>query len=173
MTVHLWRIATESKHHPADDLSGGGAKASGGRWNAPGTAVLYTSENRSLACLETVAHLASAGLPFNRVLVRIDVPDAIWATRNVFDPTDPDNVGWDVEPAGQVSIHTGTAWAAAFAAAGGSALLEVPSVIVPEENNIIINPAHPDAGAITARKIRRWTYDARFQRVSAVVARNG
>lgn len=161
MTVHLWRIATLTSVYSAEDVSGGGAKATGGRWNAKGTAVLYTAQSRALACLETVVHLVGGGMPLNRMLVRFDVPDDVWATRNVFDPVLPENIGWDVEPAGMVSINAGTDWANA---PGTGALLEVPSVIVPEEKNVLINPAHSDASKITATKIRRWTYDVRLRK---------
>ena len=160
MTVHLWRIATLTAAYPADDISGAGAKATGGRWNTKGVAVLYTSQNRSLACLETLVHAVSGALPLNRILVRIDVPDDVWKAATSFDPKTPKNVGWDVEPAGMVSINAGTAWANGRA----SALLIVPSVIVPEEMNVLINPAHADAAKITATKIRKWTYDPRLRK---------
>ena len=50
--------------------------------------------------------------------------------------------------------------------AGASCLAEVPSVVVPEESNLLLNPRHPDAARITARKLRRWLYDPRTQRAS-------
>lgn len=164
MSVHLWRIATLTPAYSAEDMSGDGAKATGGRWNAKGTAVLYTAQTRALACLETVVHLVSGGMPLNRILVRFDVPDDMWAARNVFDPFLPANIGWDVEPAGRVSINAGTDWVSALGAPGASALLEVPSVIIPEEKNVLVNPAHPGASKITAAKIRRWTYDVRLRK---------
>lgn len=161
MKHSLWRIATVTPKYDADDMSGGGAKATGGRWNEKDTAVLYTSETRALACLETIVHLSAGGLPLNRILVRFDVPENVWNARQVFDPNLASNIGWDVEPAGMVSINYGTKWAKS----GLSALLEVPSVIVTEEKNILINPNHPDAALITATKIRKWTYDARLFKV--------
>lgn len=160
MTVHLWRIAGLTAAYPAEDMSGAGAKATGGRWNAKGVPVLYTSESRSLACLETLVHTVSGALPLNRVLVRIDVPDDVWDAAMSFAPNDPRNVGWDVEPAGMVTINAGTAWANG----GKSALLAVPSIIVPEEMNVLINPAHADAAKIKATKVRKWTYDPRLKR---------
>lgn len=159
MTVCLWRIAAVTPTYPAEDMSGGGAKGTGGRWNAKGAAVLYTSENRSLACLETLVHLASGGLPLNRILVRLDVPDDVWQKAKVFDPNLTVNVGWDTEPAGMVSIDAGTHWLSS----GATSLMVVPSSIVSEEMNVLINPAHPDAKQIVATKIRRWTYDPRLK----------
>lgn len=159
MSRRLWRIATDTRQYTADDLSGTGARLSGGRWNDVGTAVVYCSESRSLACLETVVHLNAGGLPFNRYLVEIEVPDDIWAAAETAGPaTLP--VGWDAEPAGLESIRFGSAWAAGLR----SAMLLVPSVIVPEEQNALINPSHPDAARITARKHRKWLYDPRLVR---------
>ncbi len=58
-----------------------------------------------------------------------------------------------------MSLDWGTAWAT-----GSSTLLaEVPSVIVPEESNILMNPHHPDGALLRAEKVRKWTYDARLK----------
>jgi RES domain-containing protein len=67
-------------------------------------------------------------------------------------------VGWDVLPTGKVSLDYGDAWLTALA----SALLVVPSIVVPEESNILINPLHPDASGLTAAKLRKWRYDERL-----------
>lgn len=159
MSRLVWRIATDTRQYTADDLSGTGASLSGGRWNDIGTAVVYCSESRALACLETVVHLNAGGLPFNRYLVEIEVPDDVWASAETADASSLP-VGWDAEPAGLTSIRFGSAWAAGLR----SALMLVPSVIVPEEQNVLINPAHPDASRIKARKRRKWLYDPRLLR---------
>lgn len=159
MSRLLWRIGTDAKTYGADDLSGTGAKLSGGRWNTVGVALIYAASSRSLACLETFVHLNAGGLPLNRYLVEIAVPDEVWAAAEIATP-DTLPVGWDAEPAGLVSLGFGTDWAAG----NRSALLRVPSVIVPEERNALINPAHPDTAKIKARKVRRWLYDPRLDR---------
>lgn len=156
MSRSYWRIATDTPAYEADDLSGAGAKATGGRWNETGTAMVYTASSRALACLETVVHLNSAGLPLNRYLVEIDVPDDLIASAEVIEPGKL--VGWDASPAGRASIAFGTNWARRKR----SALLLVPSVIVPEESNLLINPGHPDAARVSARKVRKWLYDPRM-----------
>jgi RES domain-containing protein len=153
--ISIWRIAADTPAYVADDLSGAGAKATGGRWNAPGVAMLYASETIALACLETLVHFKSGGMPFNRYLVRIDVPDAVWKAAEHF----PQSVGWDALPAGRVSIDFGTQWAAS----GRSALLRVPSTIVPEESNVLVNPLHAHAAGLRVTKVRRWLYDPRFR----------
>lgn len=159
MSRLLWRIGTDTPTYQADDLSGKGAEVTGGRWNARGTPVTYTSETRALACLETLVHLNAGGLPLNRYLVAIEIPDAIWSAAGKLEaPSLP--IGWDAEPAGLVSIDAGTAWLRS----NPSVLLLVPSVIVPEEFNVLINPGHPDTRSITATKVRRWLYDPRLTR---------
>lgn len=161
MSHLLWRIATDARTYAADDMSGTGAQISGGRWNDVGVAMVYAAESRALAYLETIVHLNAGGLPFNRYLVAIEVPDDVWAKAEVADPSTL-AIGWDAEPAGLVSIAYGSSWAAGRR----SALLLVPSVIVPEERNALVNSAHPDAARITARKVRRWLYDPRLDRRS-------
>ena len=157
MTVAVWRIAIDTPDYTADDLTGKGARQSGGRWNRLGTPMVYAASSISLACLETVVHLGTHDLPLNRYLVRVEVPDDVWSSTAQFDAR---NVGWDAIPAGKVSLDAGETWAARRS----SALFVVPSVIIPEETNILINPRHKDASRIIARKIRRWTYDARLGR---------
>lgn len=159
MTTAFWRIATDTKTYEADDLSGSGAKITGGRWNDIGVALLYAVGSRALACLETVVHLNSGGLPLNRYLVEIIVPDDLLSAAEIA-TTESLAVGWDAEPAGRVSTSLGSEWARSLR----TALMLVPSVIVPEENNLLINPAHPDAARISARKVRKWTYDPRLVR---------
>ena len=155
MTTSVWRIAVEAPNYTADDLGGAGAKISGGRWNSIGTPLIYTATNIALATIETVLHIRNGGLPFNRFLVRIDIPDDVWGRRLILDPLPG---GWDAVPAGMTSRTTGDAWAAS----GSSALLLVPSVCVPDEYNVLINPLHPDRAYITATTIKRWIYDPRF-----------
>ncbi len=158
MPVTLWRIASDTPDYGADDASGEGARRTGGRWNRKGTAMLYAGSTRALACLEVLAHLSSKPMPLNRYLVRFEVPDEIWAARTVFDSEAAASAGWDAEPAGLVSLDWGTGWAAALA----SVLAEVPSVIVPEESNVLLNPRHPAAARVRIRKGRKWLFDPRL-----------
>jgi len=153
----LWRIATDTPDYTADDMSGAGAKISGARWNRPGNAMLYCGTNISLAALETFVHLKAGGLPLNRYLVEIEVPDDVWLKAH--DMRKPP-VGWEAIPAAAVSLNAGDSWVKA----NTSALMVVPSVVVPEEYNVLINPHHPDTGTFKAKKTRKWTYDSRLTR---------
>ena len=151
----FWRIAADTPSYEATDLSGKGAEASGGRWNRRGTPLLYASGSRALACLETLVHLGNS-LPLNRYLVELTVPAAALQAAVTFDAQD--HVGWDAEPAGRVSLDWGTAWATSRR----SLLAWVPSVVVPEEWNLLINPLHPDMANLAAAKTRKWLYDPRL-----------
>lgn len=157
--IEVWRIAQDTADYRADDLSGKGAEEVGGRWNRPGTALLYCSSSIALACLETLVHLAGTDrLPFNRYLVRIILPPSAWQHRTIFEPSE--SVGWDSVPRGIVSLSWGNAWAAS----GQTLIAEIPSVVIPEEANILINPRHRDAKRLRVQKVRRWTYDPRLER---------
>ncbi|NIM41928.1 MAG: RES domain-containing protein [Hydrogenophaga sp.] len=157
MSVVLWRIATDAREYKADDLDGKGAERTGGRWNRPGRPVVYTASSVALACLETVVHLNAGDLPLNRFLVRIVVPDDVWAARKVEAAADLPS-GWNAIPESRVSLDIGDRWLRN----ASSALMAVPSVVVPEEFNVLINPMHAHAAGIRAGKVRSWFYDHRL-----------
>ncbi len=102
-------------------------------------------------------HLGAGGLPLNRYLVRIEVPDTVRAQAEAVDLAGL-AIGWHAAPPGKVSIDFGTVWLTSLR----SPLLIVPSGIVPDEHNVLINPRHPASAGITAAKIRRWLYDPRL-----------
>lgn len=154
----LWRIAADTRAYRADDLSGAGAAKSPGRWNDAGQPVLYTAPTIALAVLETAAHIDDGGLPLNRYLVEITVPDATWAARETLDLARLDAT-WAAIPAGRGSVKPGSDWIKA----GTAALLVVPSVIVPEEPVVIVNTRHPDAAGLQARTVRRFDYNRLFR----------
>ena len=157
MTV-VWRIATDTPDYEADDMTGKGAEMTGGRWNPVGTPLVYAADSIALACLETLAHLAAGALPLNRFLVQITIPDDLIrsATRETATSLP---VGWTSHPPGRVSIEYGRQWVASKSAA----VLIVPSVIVTESLNFLINPSHSAASSITAVKVRPWTFDSRLR----------
>ncbi len=157
MSVTLWRIACDTPDYQAHDLSGKGAEMTGGRWNRKGRPVTYCATNMALAVLETLVHFNAQGLPLNRYLVRIEVPDDVWASAVLQSPrTLP--VGWEAIPEGQVSLDVGDLWLQQ----SPSAVMIVPSAIVPEESNVLLNPRHADCARIRAVKVRQWRYDHRL-----------
>ena len=124
-------------------------------------AAVYTSSNIALACLETLVHLGAASLPLNRYLVRIDIPSNVWARRLVISQAHAP-VGWNAEPAGMASLDLGDLWLKEQK----HPVLVIPSVIVPEETNVIINPDHPLSQNIKATALRQWLYDQRLNGVT-------
>jgi RES domain-containing protein len=155
----LWRIAAETRLHNADDLGGAGAAKWPGRWNDEGEPVVYCAPTIAMAVLETAAHVDDAGLPLDRYLVEIRVPDAIWARREEF-KTARLPAAWDAIPAGRASLRIGSEWLSSLR----SSILLVPSAIVPEDRVALINPRHPDAARITARAVRRFEYNRLYRR---------
>lgn len=124
--------------------------------------MVYAAQTRALAVLETAAHLDDAGLPQNRFLVRIEVPDDVWQARQTlgweFLPA-----AWCAVPAGRASIEIGSAWVRSLS----SALLLVPSVVIREEFAVLINAAHPHAQRIRARTIRAFEFNKLFREPDA------
>lgn len=155
--VSVWRIATDTPDYVSEDLTGKGAELTGGRWNPKGLPMIYASTSRSLACLETVVHLADAPLPLNRYLVEIQIPVNVWNAAQKASPFML--LGWDAMPPGLVSVNWGMLWVHQMR----SAVALVPSALVPEEFNVLLNPRHPDSEQITASKIRKWLYDSRLR----------
>jgi RES domain-containing protein len=156
--VKLWRIAAETRKYAAHDLSGGGAAASPGRWNDDKQAVIYSAPTIAIAVLETAAHIDDAGLPLNRFLVEINVPDDVWAMHEVVALASLPAT-WSAIPAGGASVQVGSTWLASMR----SPILLVPSVIVPEELAALINPLHPASAKITAKVIRPFEYNKLFR----------
>lgn len=153
----LWRIAKHTKDFKADDLSGGGAAAVGGRWNSVGNHVVYAATSIALCALETLAHIGDDIASRNRFLVAIEIPAKLMANCKVLQPTDLP-VTWVAEPPGMDTMKIGDEWLKG----GHELLLMVPSVIVPEEYNVLINPKHKDAHRIKARVVRPYIYDPRL-----------
>lgn len=136
-----------------------GAARTGGRWNSKGKAVVYTSRSVSLAYLETLAH-SGKQVPRNLFLVCVSVPDDVWeAAIWVAERELPR--AWRAEPPGISSARLGDAWLDTV----NSALLCLPSVIVPEGSNVLLNPMHVDFEKITAKVERQLLYDPRLLRL--------
>lgn len=156
--MKLWRIAAETRKYRPDDLSGGAAATSPGRWNDCKQPVVYSAPTIAIAVLETSAHVDDFGLPLNRYLVEIDVPDAVWALREEIVVAKLPST-WAAIPAGRASVKVGSDWLASLR----TPILMVPSVIVPEEWASLINQSHSEAAKITAQVVRLFEYNTLFR----------
>jgi RES domain-containing protein len=146
----LFRIA-DKKYK--DDLSGTGAKLIGGRWNSPGLPALYTSEHASLAALEIIVHVNKPEKFQNLFLLAVELPDS--AETAVIDE-EKLKKNWQNEF--EYTRFIGNS----FLKANGSLLLSVPSVLLPFENNIIINPTHGDFKKLKITYSKPIDFDNRF-----------
>ena len=127
----------------------------GGRWNAKGTRLVYGAKQLSLACLELLVHADLRNLPGDLQAIALDIPDGV--SRKVL-AANALPAGWDQVPGPQALKVIGSAWAALKA----EAILLVPSAIIPEEANYLINPDHPDAARIELHPPRPFSFDRRL-----------
>lgn len=132
-----FRIGDPDGDHPIFDAEG--ARLFPGRWNTAAAPIIYASEHYSTAMLEKLVH-ANGVMPDNQHYIRITVPNGV--SYEVFQTAD--HPGWDARNEA-VCKAFGEAWRRERR----SALLLVPSIPARLERNILINPAHPDAAAIT------------------------
>ena len=146
-----WRIVKEK--HAATAFTGDGAAKTGGRWNSRGVPVVYASGSKSLAALETLVHLHPP-VPFKYVVFRIQFDDAV--IEKV--PLNRLPADWRVEPPPPSTKAIGDAWVREVR----SAVLALPSVIVPGELNYLLNPAHPACKKISIGKPERFAFDPRL-----------
>ena len=136
-----------------NDLSGTGAKLFGGRWNSTGLKALYTTEHISLAVLEILVHVKSYRQPTDYHLITIEIPE----TAEII-TIDHDKLkrNWKDD------LTHGQYIGDEFLIANQSLVLKVPSAIVEQENNFLINPAHPDAEKIKIRSSKIFMFDKRL-----------
>lgn len=143
------------KPYAQSPFDGEGAYRYGGRWSSPGTRLVYASEHQSLAMLEYFVHLDADDPPLELVLATADVPDDLNRDQIRAEKL-PAN--WRVSPAPPELAKIGDA----FVQDAKRAILLVPSVLSPSENNWLLNPAHPDFRKITVRATESLAYDSRL-----------
>jgi RES domain-containing protein len=136
-----------------NDLSGTGAKLYGGRWNSPGLPALYTTEHISLAVLEILVHVKSYKRPLDYHLITIHLPEKESYTtieQQKLKASWKDDIAY-AQFIGDEFLRTQQ-----------SLVLKVPSAIIEQENNFIVNPAHPDASKIKIQSSKVFTFDKRL-----------
>jgi RES domain-containing protein len=145
----LYRL---TKYTYAHDLSGAGAKTYGGRWNSKGNAMLYFASSRALAVLEVLVHLSPLIVPDNYSIVTVEAPEDIETLIIEGLPK-----GW--RSPGAISLK---AIGDKFLAKNEHLLLQVPSSIVTEEFNYLINPLHNLATKLKVVDITPFSFDSRL-----------
>lgn len=149
-----WRIV--KPHYVADAFSGEGGRLFGGRWNSVGTPMVYAAESKALAALEILVHMDDACLMDEYLCIPVRFDTRL--VRNLDLKTLPGN--WRETPPSYSTQCMGDAWMAATL----SAVLEVPSVLIPGESNYLINPRHRNFGKLKLGAPEPFEFDPRLLR---------
>jgi RES domain-containing protein len=149
----IWRIVPLHRAETAFD--GEGARLFGGRWNSRGTRMVYCSESRALAILETLVHLTPANIHRRLSLLGVEIdPELIEVLPEKKLPPD-----WRAPMASAANKKVGDDWVRS----GRSAVLQISSAIIPEENNFLLNPAHPALTDVRILRKTDFSFDGRLR----------
>lgn len=124
----------------------------GGRWNPPGRAAVYLAQTRSLAALEILVHAQREALLAEWVCLSVEIPD------NFIETADKLPTGWRDQPVSEDARVFGGEWLDRRSALS----LRLPSVIVPQEHSLMLNPEHADAARIHVSAPERFAFDPRL-----------
>ncbi len=150
----VYRIG-ESRY--ASDLTGEGARLFGARWNHIGTACLYTAESRALAVLEYTVNVNIAVIPRALSMATFEIPDTgiqVLAQADL-----PGN--WKESPAPASTKDFGTS----LLQAAATPIIKIPSTVIPEEFNYLLNPSHAGSRDFRLLEVRDFVYDVRIKNV--------
>lgn len=138
-----------------EDISGNGAKLLGARWNSVGVSMLYTAEHISLAALEMLVHIQMIEIPKSFHLLSIFIPDNV--ASNIIKPNKLKKYwGNDVDYTTYIGDE--------FIKSNNLLCLKVPSAVVEEEYNLLINPTHNDFKKVHIAATRAFNFDNRLVR---------
>jgi RES domain-containing protein len=152
----VWRLVPPAY---ATSLDGQGSRLIGGRWNSVGQSMLYTSSHLSLSVLEVFVHFSTEqrdNLP-EMVAVRIHVPDD--AETSEISSADFETLMGSPDPMAACQA-VGDEWLAR----GADLVFKAPSVLIPEELNVMLNPLHPEMRRVHVESGRPFRFDPRLVR---------
>jgi RES domain-containing protein len=151
--VEVYRL-TRRKFAGKNPFDGEGSFLFGGRWSSIGTRLCYAATHRSLAILEYRVDVELALMPDDLVIATLEVPDDVAITPT---PALPEN--WKEYPAPASLRRIGDR----FIAEARAAIMLIPSVLVPQENNVLLNPLHADAARmVRQRRLVPFLFDRRL-----------
>ena len=137
------------RERAADVMSGEGARLFGGRWSPPGAAVVYASESRALAVLEAFVHVTAEARTMAFVLYSIELPSRARLRRHRERPR---------------SVHASQEAGRAWLDDGSALALVVPSVLVPQEKNYVLDVRHAQFARLKVSKPEPFSFDERLWR---------
>jgi RES domain-containing protein len=150
----VWRIARQI--HGDTTLEGIGGLLVAGRWHRRGHPILYTSSSAALAALELLVHVEPLQAPDDLRLQGLELP--VDLAIEALDLTQlPDN--WQSLPAPESTQSIGSAWLERKS----SVALRVPSIIVPMESNVLLNPRHPKMARVRISSNEAFRFDSRLR----------
>lgn len=144
----VWRLA--SGRYPP--LTGEGARLVGGRWNSPGRPLVYTSESLALCLAECLVHIPGR-LPTDYAAFKISIPDDSVEVAEGFAPH-PDF--WH-------ALENSRAFGDAWLSEARTLALKVPSLVLPDSYNVLLNPLHPRAGKARLVMQQPFQFDPRLR----------
>lgn len=151
MSITAWRIT--KRKHAKDAFSGSGARKYGGRWNSPGTAIVYTSETQSLAVLEMLVHFEQPDLLQRYVLIPVTIDETL------IEKLDRSRLPRQWQTAPSIELRAiGDEWASR----NNCVALQVPSALVPGENNLLLSPAHANFKKLIIGEPVSFAFDQRL-----------
>lgn len=150
--IRVWRLVAAA--YADRIMSGGGAYRRGGRWNSKGKAVVYMSESLSLCVLENLAHMVKVPMMRTFKSIWVDIPESLIHTleKKGLPPS------WKAVQALEATKQIGDRWFDDRV----SPVLKVPSTVVPDEWNFVLNPVHPDFNKLKIGEICDFEFDKRL-----------
>ena len=138
----------------AGALTGEGARLHGGRWNRAGVAAVYLAQTRALAALEILVHAPREALRLDWVVIELEIAESL------IDRVPPDRLpqNWRNQPSSKDAMAFGSRW---LRDAPNLSLL-LPSVVIPEENSLLLNPFHPAMKDLKPGKPHPFSFDPRL-----------
>lgn len=150
--ARFYRIVQE--RWAATAMDGEGARRFGGRWNLPGVPAVYLAESRALAALEILVHAPREALLLDWVIIEVEIPDD-WLVETEISRLPED---WQSQPSSMAARDFGSRWLDTSKKLG----LRLPSVVIPQESTVLLNPMHPQMRELGAGKQLTFSFDRRL-----------
>ena len=150
--MKIYRIAREQY---IEDLTGEGARLYGGRWNKKGDPMVYFSRYLSLCALEILVHLETRLIPEDYYYMEAEIKEEQYTTI-----AHPEKIikGWNATTVTAATQQYGSDWLDSASSLG----LQIPSVILPQETNLLINPKHPKMSNLKIIRTAPLLFDSRL-----------
>lgn len=148
----FYRIVQE--HWVSRAFDGEGARFYGGRWNSPGSAAVYLAESRALAALEILVHAQREALRLRWMIIELEIDDSR------IDRVPPSKLppNWRLQPSSHQAQSFGSRWLRDYR----NLALQIPSVVIPEEFSLLLNPSHPAMREIKPSVPQPFSFDSRL-----------